>query len=214
MITVRVWFTKVNEAAYISLLDLQRVMGRAIKCSRIPAWYSLGFNPHLYLTFAAPLALGHESMVESMDFKTEAENFDFEKAKTELSKVMPSGMQVLKIEKANMPADKIAFAEYKISWSDENIERVQNAINIYNESDSAPIEKKTKRGVKTIDLKEHINSIELMGNTAVLLLPAGNVLNINPELLLIVLAKNGGVPVEDARVLRVALLTADKENFS
>ena len=51
MNTVRIWFTKTGEASYISLLDLQRVMGRALKRSGLPVWYTLGFNPHIYMTF-------------------------------------------------------------------------------------------------------------------------------------------------------------------
>ena len=62
MTTIRVWFTKTGEASYISLLDLQRVMQRALKRSGLPVWYTLGFNPHIYMTFAAPLSLGQESL--------------------------------------------------------------------------------------------------------------------------------------------------------
>ena len=63
MTTVRIWFTKTGEASYISLLDLQRVMQRALKRSGLPVWYTLGFNPHIYMTFACPLPLGQESLV-------------------------------------------------------------------------------------------------------------------------------------------------------
>ena len=63
MTTVRIFFEKCGEAAYISLLDLQRVMGRALKRSGLPVWYTLGFNPHIYMTFTCPLSLGQESLV-------------------------------------------------------------------------------------------------------------------------------------------------------
>ena len=69
MTTIRIWFTKTGEAFYISLLDLQRVMQRALKRSGLPVWYTLGFNPHIYMTFAAPLSLGQESLAETVDFK-------------------------------------------------------------------------------------------------------------------------------------------------
>ena len=77
--TVRIWFTKTGEASYISLLDLQRVMQRALKRSGLPVWYTLGFNPHIYMTFACPLPLGQESLVESVDVKTETEAPDLVK---------------------------------------------------------------------------------------------------------------------------------------
>ena len=77
MITVRISFEKKNEASYISLLDLQRVMQRVLKRSGLPVWHTLGFNPHIYMTFACPLSLGQESECECVDVKTEAENPDF-----------------------------------------------------------------------------------------------------------------------------------------
>ena len=43
-----------NEASYISLLDMQRVMQRVLKRSGLPVWHTLGFNPHIYMTFACP----------------------------------------------------------------------------------------------------------------------------------------------------------------
>ena len=52
MITVRISFEKKNEASYISLLDMQRVMQRVLKRSSLPVWHTLGFNPHIYMTFA------------------------------------------------------------------------------------------------------------------------------------------------------------------
>ena len=61
MTTIRVWFTKTGEASYISLLDLQRVMQRALKRSGLPGWSTLGCNPHSYMTFAAPLSLGQDA---------------------------------------------------------------------------------------------------------------------------------------------------------
>ena len=45
MITVRISFKKKNEASYISLLDMQRVMQRVLKRSGLPVWHTLGFNP-------------------------------------------------------------------------------------------------------------------------------------------------------------------------
>ena len=64
-------------AAYISLLDLQRVMHRALKRSGLPVWYTKGFNPHIYLAFSCPLALGQESLCESCEVKTELEDPDY-----------------------------------------------------------------------------------------------------------------------------------------
>ena len=94
MITVRISFKKMNEASYISLLDMQRVMQRVLKRSGLPVWHTLGFNPHIYMTFACPLSLGQESECECVDVKTEAEAPDFEQWKAALNAIMPAGIVI------------------------------------------------------------------------------------------------------------------------
>ena len=111
MTTIRVWFTKTGEASYISLLDLQRVMQRALKRSGLPVWYTLGFNPHIYMTFAAPLSLGQESLAETVDFKSEAEGYDWGcAAAPALSACLPRGIKVTRIAPAVLDAGRKSIA--------------------------------------------------------------------------------------------------------
>ncbi len=55
MITVRAFYKKTGRLKYISHLDINRCMQRAIKMSGLPVWYTEGFNPHAYVTFASAL---------------------------------------------------------------------------------------------------------------------------------------------------------------
>ena len=57
MIDVRTVFEKKGRAKYISHLDLNRFMMRAFRRSGLPIWYTEGFNPHPYATFALALSL-------------------------------------------------------------------------------------------------------------------------------------------------------------
>ena len=116
MITVRISFEKKNEASYISLLDLQRVMQRVLKRSGLPVWHTLGFNPHIYMTFACPLSLGQESECECVDVKTEAEAPDFAQWKTALNAIMPAGIVITRVAPVQMKADRIAWACYQITY--------------------------------------------------------------------------------------------------
>ena len=72
-ITIRLVFSKTGKARYISHLDLNRAMIRAVRRARLPVWYTEGFNRHPYVTFAAPLSLGYEGMHETMDLRLEGE---------------------------------------------------------------------------------------------------------------------------------------------
>ena len=214
MNTIRAWFTKTGEASYISHLDLQRVMGRAMRRAKLPVWYSKGFNPHIYMTFALPLPLGQESLVESVDFKSEAENFDFEAMAQALSDALPRGIDVKKIYFADTDAGKIASAKYQVRISGD----WTKALEQYNSLEEAMVEKKTKRGTKPLNLKEHIPEVEYWqrdGETCfTLTLPAGSSgLNLNPSLLLQYLETAYGLPASVAQVLRVAIYLEGGEKF-
>ena len=46
---VRLRFSKTGRLKYISHLDINRAMSRALKRAGIPLWYTEGFNPHPYM---------------------------------------------------------------------------------------------------------------------------------------------------------------------
>lgn len=218
MITIRLWFTKTGEAAYISLLDLQRVMQRAFKRSRLPVWYTQGFNPHIYMTFAAPLALGQESLVESLDFKSETETWDWSAAKEALQRCLPSGIDVVKLEPAGRNPNEIAYAVYRFEVKPEHAKIVKEALDAYNQAPQALVVKQGKKGKqKELDLKSHLPRIEYThrkdGLFAWAELPAGNSFTLNPSLLLNYLREQNGVDPAWIRVLRTELLDAKKEKF-
>ena len=213
MITVRISFEKKNEASYISLLDLQRVMQRVLKRSGLPVWHTLGFNPHIYMTFACPLSLGQESVCECVDVKTEAEEPDFVHWKTALNAIMPAGIVVTRVAPVEMKADCIAWACYRITYP----AAAAPALDAYNALESAPVEKHSKRGKKIVELKEHIPQVPYTadGNSVHidLCLPASQELNLNPSLLTGFLEEKFGLPAASAGILRTKFLTADRQLF-
>lgn len=214
MTTVRIWFTKTGEASYISLLDLQRVMQRSLKRSGLPVWYTLGFNPHIYMTFACPLPLGQESLVESVDVKTEEEQPDLEAWKKALEPVMPLGVTVTAVTLPKCKAEQIASAVYAVRLPAAFAEGLDR----YNGLDAAPVLKKSKRGQKEIDLKEHCPRLDYAreGDEVCfeMQLPAGEGLNLNPSLWLGFLQEHCGVDATQAHVLRKRLIKKNSEDFA
>jgi len=194
LITVRISFEKKNEASYISLLDLQRVMQRVLKRSGLPVWHTLGFNPHIYMTFACPLSLGQESECECVD-------------------IMPAGIVITHVGPVQMKADLIAYACYRITYP----AAAAAALDQYNALESAPVEKHGKKGNKIIELKDHIPQVEYTteGDSLHmdLCMPAAQELNLNPSLLTGFLEEKFGLPAVSANILRKKFLTADKQLF-
>ena len=64
-------FEKGKTLRYIGHLDLMRAMQRALRRSGLPIRYSNGFNPHIRLSFAAPLSVGVVGLRELMEVPLE-----------------------------------------------------------------------------------------------------------------------------------------------
>ena len=215
MTTVRIFFEKCGEAAYISLLDLQRVFHRILKMSDLPVYYTQGYNPHIYLSFSCPLSLGQESLCESCEVKTEQEMIDGEVWKNALQPLMPRGIVITKVAPAVEKVAEIETAVYAVTMPKSGLA----AIEAYNNAEQAEVTKKTKRGQKTLDLKQYLSHIdcEEAGDniefSVKLPCGSGEALNLNPSLLTAALEAKFGVPAANASILRTEFLTADKQKF-
>ena len=215
MITVRIRFEKTGEAAYISLLDLQRVFHRILKRSGLPVYYTQGFNPHIYLSFACPLSLGQESLCECCEVKTEAEDPQLDTWCDVLQPYMPRGIKVLSAQQAQNKVAEIDHASYLVTLPAS----AAAALDAYNAAENAMVVKKTKRGQKTLDLKQYLSHIdcEEAGDniefSVKLPCGSGEALNLNPSLLTAALEAKFGVPAANASILRTEFLTADKQKF-
>lgn len=216
MTTVRIFFEKRGESAYISLLDLQRVFHRLLKISGLPVWYTQGFNPHIYLSFSCPLSLGQESLCESCEVKTEQETIDSRDWQDALQPLMPRGIRITRVAPALEKVGEIASAAYEITMPADSAA----ALEAYNAADTAEVTKKTKRGQKTLDLKEYLPAIsyEMQEDQIrfVVQLPCGSgeALNLNPSLLMEYLKAHGGAPAWQCRVLRTHLYTKQGAEFA
>ncbi|MGN0467106.1 MAG: TIGR03936 family radical SAM-associated protein, partial [Acutalibacteraceae bacterium] len=217
---VRIWFDKVGMSRYISHLDLMRTMTRAIRRSKIPLWYTEGFNPHPYMTFSLPLSLGMESVCESMDIKIEGEITN-EEILCALKAVMPDGITIKAVTDAGLDPKYIALGEFDIIFSDiKNTESFCGKTVQMLSGEELIVQKLGKKGhrkvYKDINLIEFVKKYSLeKGENEVVLhvtLPAGSKTNINPALLCdeIVRQTDEG---EGYIIRRIRLLTENGEEF-
>ena len=137
MTTVRIFFEKCGESAYISLLDLQRVFHRMLKMSSLPVYYTQGFNPHIYLSFTCPLSLGQESLCESCEVKTEQETIDPQAWIDALQPLMPRGIVITKVAPAVEKVGEIETAAYEITMPAGSA----IALDAYNNAEHAEVTK-------------------------------------------------------------------------
>ena len=62
---------KSGEMIYFSQLDLVRILERALRRSRLPLFYSQGFNPRVKMSFFGGLKLGLEGNISLTFYFTE-----------------------------------------------------------------------------------------------------------------------------------------------
>lgn len=217
MIRLRAIFEKKDRAKYISHLDLNRCMLRTFRRSGLPIWYTEGFNPHPYFSFALALSLGYESSCEILDFNLN-EELPFEEIKDKLNAVMPSGMKIISVAEQKLKITAIASAEYSFSLETQSPDELYTEILKLLSQDSILIEKKTKKGVRTVDIKPDVNVISCTcgekSADIVMRLPAGTQTNYNPSLFIEVLRKSTDIPFEAVKICRTGIFCENGEIFS
>lgn len=188
---VRIWFDKKGRSRFISHLDLMRTMTRAIRRSRIPLWYTEGFNPHPYMTFSLPLSLGMESICESMDIKIEGDITN-EEIFSMLKDTMPEGIEIKGVTDGVTDPKYIAFGKFDINFLDvTDKDAFVSFLEEMLSKEEIIVQKLSKKGrrkvLKDINLAEFIKEYSIRktesGVTVEIVLPAGSTTNVNPSLL-------------------------------
>ena len=195
---VRIWFKKDFECRYISHLDLNRTMLRALHKSKLPIWHTEGFNPHPFTTFPLPLSLGFRGINECMDVKLEDDNFLLSDIPDRLNACLPRGIRVFDATEAVMKAGKVAYASFTLLIGNPTIAtgKIATQLRELLDSEKIEIEKKSKKGMKTIDIKQGVKQFEMKEHfDAVqldIILTAGSSDNVNPNLLITALERRTG----------------------
>ena len=219
MIPVRVFFEKTGRAKYTSHLDTMRTLSRALKRSGLPVWYTQGFNPHLYSTFSLPIALGYESICESVDIRL-TEPVEHGAVLERLNASLPPGLRAVRAGEPLMDAATIAWADYEIrlDYPPESIQKQTDKLERFFREPSIEVAKKTKKGEKTVDLKPLSALLGLAEEAGTLVLKlrlaSGNTVNINPTLFLKAFSDWSGAEPERSRIVRTAIYNKDLQLFS
>ena len=151
---VRVWFSKTGTARYISHLDLNRCMSRAFHKAKLPLWYTEGFNPHVFLTFAAPLSLGFEGRHESMDIRL-IEDMPYPELIEKLNAGLPHDIRVWAVTEPEMKGNDVANAEYILRLECEDPAFEKSEMQRVLTEPELTVKKHSKKGEKIFDIKPY-----------------------------------------------------------
>jgi len=204
---IRVFFSKTGRAIYISHLDLYRLFQRSIKRSKLPVWETEGFNPHVYITFALPLALGTAGLRESLDMKL-TEDISTEELTARFNDALPRDIRVTDAAEPVKKPTEIALSEYEAHFECDGAKFAG-----FLSGEHIMTEKKTKRGITELDLKQHLTILDRSDGYLRFTFPSGTEFNINAGLLFDAFEKQTGEEIYSLRITRTAIKCRDGENF-
>ncbi len=92
----KIIFSKKLQMVCLSHLDLMRLFSRALRRTKLPLFFTLGFNPHPKISFERALKLGKESDYE-VAYVFLKESVDADIFKSRFQEELPDGITVKQV---------------------------------------------------------------------------------------------------------------------
>ncbi len=211
--SIRIYYKKLGRMKFMSHLDMNRFMSRIIAKSKIPVWYTEGFNQRIYVNFAVPISLGFEGLYEILEIRLIDDEFSLSDCLNSLKSVAPPDIEFYDIKEPVLPMKEIGYAEFELNLEKFSAEEKEAVIEFLNR-DSIICEKKGKKGkVKEIDIIPKIKSFSLLSDILTLRLVAGTEDNLNPTLVMNAFFNQTNTEPRFYSVTRTLLLDKQENKF-
>ncbi len=218
---LRVQLTKEPGIRFISHLEYQKSIEKAIRRAGLPVAYSEGFNPHLRFSLASALSVGVTSRCEFAEIKLTEER-PLEELLDKLNRALPMGIRVITGDLADDKAPKLMASAQGASYvvyvpCSEDPTAQLAAFNEAAEVLYTKTHSKAKKKPKPINVKFYVPQVEgtwhegqLTLTFDVVITPTGSM---KASELLTVLQDQFGVPLDFplADIRRVDLYGRDEQ---
>jgi radical SAM-linked protein len=204
-------FSKEDSIKFVAHLDLMRTIQRMMKRSGLPVQYSKGFNPHINMSLAQPLAVGVYSSGDYLDAAFD-EELDESTIVEKLNSSAPMGIKVFEAVKIKEEQNKKVFksmaaidaAKYTIKIKYNSVEFLnQDMEKLLNTQEWETI-KKSKSGESKVNIRSMIEELkyEIADNVLMIhtIVSCGSKENLSAELLAKFIQENTREAKSDAFV--------------
>ncbi|MDQ1634491.1 MAG: hypothetical protein QOJ32_1300 [Frankiaceae bacterium] len=151
---LRLQYTKRGRLRFTSHRDVARAFERALRRAAAPMAYSSGFTAHPKVSWVGAAPTGVASEAEYLEIAL-AESRDPEQLRLALDAALPPGLDVvacIPAAGASLP-DRINAATWSIRLPGVSPAAAQVALTSVFAAETAPVEKMTKGGRKTVDVR-------------------------------------------------------------
>ena len=158
----RLAYSKVDEARWLSHLELISAFYRSLRRSRLPLAFSDGFHPLPRVAFHGALAVGVESLAETLDLEL-AQPLGAGKIVETLNRVLPQGLKILHAQllPRRLPPPRPESAVYRVA-SPEPLFTPQAAADFLNREEVLVTRQRPKKADKIVDLRHLVARLEVV----------------------------------------------------
>ena len=200
-VIARIKFVKLGNLQYISHLDLVRTMHKVLIRTKLPLWYSEGFNPKPKMVFSLPLSIGVQSVCEYMDVRL-TERVSEQQILNLINDNVTDELKALEVYYPTTSLSEIKWYLYTVKIKTENAsEELAMACDSVLNSSPLVVEKKGKKGVSEVDISPMISFATAVLDSGLiklsLKLSADSSAPLNPELVVKLLKNKCGILSSD-----------------
>jgi radical SAM-linked protein len=161
----RIRYAKRGRLRFTSHRDVARAFERAIRRAGLPIAFSAGFSPHPKISYAGASPTGAASEAEYLEIGL-AEPNEPDAVRTALDAALPAGIDVLEVvDAASIPsttlAEGIEASWWRIELPGVEAEQAAAALDRLLAATTAPVERATKDGTRTVDARAALRHAEI-----------------------------------------------------
>jgi radical SAM-linked protein len=162
---LRIRYAKRGRLRFTSHRDFARAFERALRRSGVPIAYSAGFTPHPKVSYAGAAPTGTASEAEYVEIGL-AEPADPEAVRDRLDAALPPGIDVLHVvdaasSESKTLAELIEASRWRIELPQVTGDQARSAIDRLLTVETAPVERPTKDGSRTVDVRAALRHAEV-----------------------------------------------------
>ena len=187
---VRLKFEKYGPIRFVGHLDIMRYFQKVMRRAKVDIKFSEGYSPHMLMRFAHPLPVGATGEGEYLDITMNGDDVDAKAVMNDINAVCHEGIRILDAkvlpEGAENAMSAVKANAFKITFRDPvfSFDELEEKLDSFLALDRIETMKKTKKGMKTMDIRPFIYRAGVVpdGPSLYLLLAAGSENNIKPVL--------------------------------
>jgi radical SAM family uncharacterized protein/radical SAM-linked protein len=149
---LRIRFTKLGPAKYLSHLEISAALSRAMLLGGISFVYSQGFHPHPRISFAGATSVGMESQGEFVDIRIHDPQAEETALAERVNRYLPSGMEITAIRE--LPPRSFSLSELIVGFTYElllpedldgtEIDRIDKSLRLFLEAEHFSVARETE----------------------------------------------------------------------